>query len=107
MYKNKKLGICKGRHNIEGIIEYIFPQEVDPLDLQGLGEMVHKALADCTKLDLYVTGLTVALVEVINYAIKNNIALTLWHFDRETGEYYPQPVATNYWEANLKEGEYI
>ena len=107
MYKNKKLGLCKGRHNIEGVTEYVFPQEVNPLDLNKLAEMVHEALADCTKLDLYVTGLTVALVEVINYATKNNIALTLWHYNRDTGEYYSQSVATDYWQADLKEGGYI
>ena len=103
----KRLGLCRGRHKIEGVTEYVFPQEVNPLDLNKLAEMVHEALADCTKLDLYVTGLTVALVEVINYATKNNIALTLWHYNRDTGNYYSQSVATDYWQADLKEGGYI
>ena len=103
----KKLGFVKGRHK-KGVTEYMFSlKRVNPLDLNKLAEMVHEALADCTKLDLYVTGLTVALVEVINYATKNNVPLTLWHYNRDTGEYYSQSVATDYWQADLKEGGYI
>lgn len=41
---------------------------------------------------VYVTGLTVALMEVVNYCHRNNINLVLMHFNRETGEYYPQEV---------------
>lgn len=103
----KKLGLCQGRHDIPGVEEYIYPTEVDPTDLPGLRHQVHESLRDCGSVDLYVTGLTVALVEVINYATKNNISLTLWHYNRDTGNYYSQSVATDYWEANLKEGEYI
>lgn len=43
-------------------------------------------------IDLYVTGLTVALIAVINCCVDEGIALTLWHFNRESGEYYPQQV---------------
>lgn len=43
-------------------------------------------------IDLYVTGLTVALVAVINCCAKEGIDLKLWHFNRDTGEYYPQDV---------------
>lgn len=43
---------------------------------------------------VYVTGLTVAvaLVEVINWCIMNKVHLILMHFDKNTGEYYPQIV---------------
>lgn len=44
------------------------------------------------KLNLYVTGLTVALVEVIKFCNFNNIDLTLYHFNRDTNEYYAQEV---------------
>lgn len=41
---------------------------------------------------LYVTGLTVALVAVINACMRVGISITLMHFNRETGDYYPQDV---------------
>ena len=44
-------------------------------------------------LDLYVTGLSVALVAVLNAARVRGVSVTLYHYDRETGEYYAQEVA--------------
>ena len=43
-------------------------------------------------IDLYVTGLTMALVSVMNAAKKHEMEITLYHFDRETGKYFPQEV---------------
>ncbi|OQA07947.1 MAG: hypothetical protein BWY65_01678 [Firmicutes bacterium ADurb.Bin373] len=88
-----KMGLCRGRHDIPGVDNYIFPSQVDPLDLAGMEAAAAAALAGVEALDLYVTGLTVALVAVINYCRQAGISLTLWHFDRESGDYYPQPVA--------------
>ena len=42
--------------------------------------------------NLYVTGLTVALIAALNACRDNGLTVTLWHFDRESGEYYPQDV---------------
>lgn len=42
--------------------------------------------------NLYVTGLTVALIAALNACRDNGVTVTLWHFDRESGEYYPQDV---------------
>ena len=50
------------------------------------------ALFYSVKINLYVTGLTVALVEVINYCHLNDIELTLYHFNRETNDYYAQEI---------------
>ena len=47
-----------------------------------------KAL-DIKSLDLYVTGLTVALVSVLNACRQLGIVGTLYHYDREEGNYYP------------------
>lgn len=44
-------------------------------------------------IDLYVTGLTVALCSVINVCLRENIKLTLWHHDRSIDKYYPQDLA--------------
>ena len=41
-------------------------------------------------LDLHVTGLTTALVAVLNVCMQENIRINLWHYDRDTGEYRKQ-----------------
>ena len=90
----QKIGLCKGRHEIEEVKEYIFPQEVNPLDVKGLEEtaleIVSKIEAD--ELHIYVTGLTVALIASLNACKKLNRKVVLYHFDRTSGEYYPQEV---------------
>ena len=87
------MGLCRGRHDIPGITSYIYPSQVDPLDLAGQAATADAALAGVEVLDLYVTGLTVALVTVINHCRQAGISLTLYHFDRESGDYYPQSVS--------------
>lgn len=89
----KKLTLCEGRHEMPTEVGgAIFPHKINPLDVEGLEKIASDKLADCTELTLYVTGLTVALVAVINVCRQNNIGLTLMHFDRATGNYYQQPV---------------
>lgn len=90
----QKIGLCKGRHEIKEVQEYIYPQEVNPLDVKGLEEtaleIVSKIEAD--ELHIYVTGLTVALIASLNACKKLNKKVVLYHFDRTSGEYYPQEV---------------
>lgn len=90
----QKIGLCKGRHEIKEVQEYIYPQEVNPLDVKGLEEtaleIVSKIEAD--ELHIYVTGLTVALIASLNACKKLNKKVVLYHFDRISGEYYPQEV---------------
>lgn len=92
MEKVKILGLCKGRHEIPGVDNYVYPTEVDPLDLDGLQNAAVQAVAGVESVHLYVTGLTVALVAVINACKAEGVALTLYHFNRDTGDYYPQAV---------------
>ena len=93
MKKIKKMCLCEGRHEIPGAEDgAIFGNFLNPLDIEGMRETVSGKLADVKCLNLYVTGLTVALVEVINFCHATGVRLTLWHFDRETGGYYPQEV---------------
>lgn len=44
-------------------------------------------------INLYVTGLTVALIATINVCRREGLNVTLWHYNRETDSYYPQNVA--------------
>jgi hypothetical protein len=93
MYKVLNMALCAGRHSIPQAKDgAIFESEINPLDMSGMAETATLKLADCQHLNLYVTGLSVALVEVINVCLVDNISLTLWHFDRETEDYYPQRV---------------
>ncbi len=90
----KRLSLCDGRHNVPGVEGHIYPRVVkDPTDLVGLASTAHEVLKDCTGLDLYVTGLSVALTTVIRYCSEHSILLTLYHYDKRTGEYYRQPMA--------------
>lgn len=91
-----KYALCKGRHTFpKDCVGYIFPHHVDPTDLKRLNkEMENRFTKVPYRLDVYVTGLTVALVTVINYCFKHNVWLVLWHYNSDTGSYYPQSVLT-------------
>lgn len=89
------MGLIQGRHEIPDVSEYIFENALDPADRQGIRSLAQKSLEFLSKgdnLTVYVTGLTVALVEVINICHEKGVRLTLMHFDRETGTYFPQDV---------------
>ena len=89
---DKKMGLIEGRHDMP-VSDYIFKDgDFDVFDFGWMKNRVHEALFDTKSLDLYVTGLTVALVEVINYCVYNDIDLTLYHYNKETGEYVSQEV---------------
>lgn len=90
----KKIGSCLGRHEIGEVKEYIFPQEVNPLDVKGLEETAFEVVSkiEADELHIYVTGLTVALIASLNACKKLNKKVVLYHFDRTSGEYYPQEV---------------
>ena len=104
-----KMGLCQGRHEIPGISEYVFPNTIsDVTDIESLETTAKESIfglfeekcPDGNHLDLYVTGLTVALVAVINICNKYDVELTLWHYNNATGEYYPQNVYRQYSKKN-------
>ena len=99
-----KLGLCKGRHNIQGVQEYIFENILDPTNLKYMHDKALETInkyssdVDYLYLDLYVTGLTVATTSVINAVLyhnrtyKNRVILTLYHYNKDTDTYYPQQI---------------
>ena len=89
------IGLCKGRHDIPYVEDYIFPTEIDPLGLEVMNLKIHEKLQHADAVVLYVTGLTVACTQVIAYCVSNLIPITLMHFDRESGEYYPQIILSS------------
>lgn len=89
----KKMELCRGRHEIpEAVDGAIFGQQLNPLDVDGMERTAAAAVAGLDALTLYVTGLSVALVAVINACRAQGVELTLMHYDRESGSYYPQHV---------------
>ena len=109
--KTIRVGLVKGRHEMPAE-DYIFDADVDPMDFEGIDARVisylsgisglivrdedpmfpYYPLEDNIKLTLYVTGLSAALAAVIRWCAKFHINLTLMHFDRDSGEYKPQPI---------------
>ena len=88
-------GLIQGRHEISEVKEYIFENALDPADIQGIRSLAQQNLGFLKagdSLKVYVTGLTVALVEVINICHEKGVRLTLMHFDREKGTYFPQEI---------------
>ena len=94
-----KLGLCAGRHDLPAVKDgYVFDEIEDVTDVQGLelhALCVLKNLKNVPSrhIDLYVTGLTVALVAFLNAVrIDGQYSVTLWHYNSATGTYFAQPV---------------
>ena len=94
MKREKTLSLFAFRHQMpkEALAGSVFRTIRDPTNLNVLMDQAHESLKDCCKLTLYVTGLTTALVTVINYCQYNSIPLTLMHYDKNSGDYFPQKV---------------
>ena len=109
------LAVCEGRHTIKPAIDgSIFgksipddvltnPKRFESHAFNALwnecfrrhwliptddGDIIQRGL----NLNLYATGLTVAVIAILNVCRCEGIAVTLWHSDRISGEYYPQKV---------------
>lgn len=87
------MALCEGRHEIPQATDgAVFGNELDPLAIAEIEISAAEKLKGLKTLDLYVTGLTVALVAVLNVCRDNGIKVTLYHFDRNSGAYYTQEV---------------
>ena len=84
--------LCEGRHETPAK-NFIFGEIRDVKNTNELMEIAKKAIPeDCTTLVVYVTGLTVAMLAVVNVCLDRHIGLIAKHYDRETGTYYRQCV---------------
>jgi hypothetical protein len=96
-----KAVLCEARHEHPAIngLPAIYPNQVNPMDFITLDQFAADFLMSSTNatdlalngLDLYVTGLTPAVVAVIRQCINNAIELRLWHYDRQADDYVCQP----------------
>jgi hypothetical protein len=108
------VGLCAGRHNIP-VTRYIFNEVPDVMDFKALNRIAEQFVLDnCNPhvtwgtggpattgyvdvecwtgdpLDVVVTGLTQCTTAVMWVCACYGIQLTLWHYNRDTGEYEPQ-----------------
>ena len=92
-YKKKIMCLFEGRHTMPPDVEGAILHNIhDITDLQEMSDQVHESLQDCKELVLFVTGLTPALVSVVNYCTYNQIPLTLMHYNKVDNNYFKQVV---------------
>lgn len=91
------VALCAGRHNIPDAVDgCIFEQIEDPTDVRSIERHASRYIQDkfenegLAKINLFVTGLTVALCAVLKICLFYGVEVVLWHYDRDTGEYFPQ-----------------
>lgn len=89
------VALCESRHEIPQAVDgAIFGQSVDPTSPLKLEIEARRVIKESgvEHLTVYVTGLSVALVAVINACHTLGVQLTLMHYDKERGEYFHQVV---------------
>lgn len=91
--RKKIMCLFEGRHEMPTYVEGAVLHNIrDITDLETMSKQCHESLQDCKGLVLFVTGLTPALMSVVNYCIFNHIPLTLMHWNREDNSYFKQHV---------------
>lgn len=96
MNKERSFVLCEGRHEMPANDGCIFATIDNVTDTEALEAEALKRLSvlaeDVEKINIYVTGLTVALIASLNACRALNKAVVLWHFDRDSNSYFPQEV---------------
>ena len=89
-----KFGLCPCPYYFP-VTKYIFPMEVDLQDTKGLYLTVnHEIPEDATVLELYVNEIDAAFAAVVAVCQRRGISLVLWHYRKDTHDFYRQPVLT-------------
>ena len=101
--KTLSMELCSGRHPIAQAVDgAIYPETVhsvtQPNKLEEIAEEAlqrkptYGDLQEISRINLYVTGLTVCLIATLNVCRKADIKVTLWHYDKYTKSYFRQEV---------------
>ncbi len=98
--KNNEFVAIKGRHTIinkngETVENYIFENIEDVKDLKSMYEVAYEKLYTLKKdggrvVHIYATGLTVAIITIINVVIDLSLELRIYHYDKDSDSYYMQ-----------------
>ena len=103
MRKTLNMELCSGRHPIAQSIDGAIYQETvnnvtQPSKLEEIAEKALKGktsygdLQEISRINLYVTGLTVSLIATLNVCRKADIEIELSHYDKYTMIYFMQEV---------------
>lgn len=92
--------MCAGRHPAPSVKvckrykidpkDGLFPKWVDPFDFSQMDEYLSDKLFGVTKLNLVVTGLSTALLEVCKFCKAHDIDVTFLHYDNAAKKYKVQ-----------------
>ena len=90
---NYKFGLCAGRHEIPQVQDFIFNEVLDPTDFDGMLKTARETIpADADSIEVFVTGLTPAMLAVARVCFERQADLIAWHYDRDAGDYKSQEV---------------
>ena len=105
MKREINFGVCAGRHEIvtnDGnlVKNYVFDKIVNPTDVVGLEAHARKYFKEYfetngrpfSDVNVYVTGLTVATIAIVNVLLELKEVVCLWHYDRESEKYFSQKI---------------
>ena len=94
MLKTYVYGLCEGRHPEQPVKEGIFAHNIArPSDVKNLEDIANKRIPiDCDRLAVYISGMTAAVIAVVNVCRMRNIQLTLYHYNKWSKVYYKQEV---------------
>ncbi len=99
----KTMMLCYNRHTLTEEAsreigytgESVFPHYFNPFDRELANACLKSSLANVTKLNLIVTGMSTAFQYVIRYCLANNIELICLHYNIKTDHYVAIPMSTN------------
>jgi len=94
---NYKFGLCAGRHAIPQVQDFIFNEVLNPTDFYGMLKTARETIPeDADSIEVFVTGLTPAMLAVARVCFERQINLIAWHYDRDAGGYKSQLVLFQY-----------
>ncbi len=84
----------KGRHDIPQAVDgAVYPMVIsDMTNGAALEATAREKLQGVDSLSLYVTGYTPATLAIVKVCRELGIDLVCFHYDRESGSYWPQPM---------------
>lgn len=90
--KNLTIGLCKGRHDIDGVTDFVFNTIENVHDFDAMRKRADEVVQGFDHVDLFVTDLTAAFAAVVAACLDNCVNLTAHHFDTSTGKFNAQQV---------------
>ena len=94
-----KVGVCQGRHEMPCdmfVFEKIIEDPTDTLKLESDVEKFFDSnfsnVESGDTIEIYVTGLTVALIAILKVAVKLFERVNLKHVDMKSASYYTQKI---------------